>query len=256
MDPKELEGVTATYAQLSLDTEDERWGANSTSAASEEEDKNSLAAYFGASNSAGAAYLERGLSVSDEAGGQRFREGALLGQILVDGDDGEGEGEATSAYLNTHEPFCFVAVGVQGAGKSHTLACALEACLVPFPQENIVRLDAPMTALVLHYDTSAASVCEATGLLSPAPALTRILGPAAACVPKERAVVLVSPAYLKQRRDFYGDYCTVKPLLLRWHLLSADHIKRIMRIKDGDNQLYVAALLDLLRRYQVVFFRF
>jgi hypothetical protein len=35
-------------------------------------------------------------------------------------------------------------------------------------------------------------------------------------------------------------------------VLTADRdMKRIMRIKDGDNQLYVAALLDLLRRYQV-----
>lgn len=32
--------------------------------------------------------------------------------------------------------------------------------------------------------------------------------------------------------------------------LTADHIKRIMRIRDGDNQLYVASMLDLLRRYQ------
>jgi hypothetical protein len=63
-------------------------------------------------------------------------------------------------------------------------------------------------------------------------------------------VVLVSPSYYKQRKAFYGDYCTVKPLLLRWHTLTADHIKRIMRIKEGDNQLYIASLLDLLRRYQ------
>jgi hypothetical protein len=63
-------------------------------------------------------------------------------------------------------------------------------------------------------------------------------------------VVLVSPSFYRQRRAFYGDYCTVKPLLFRWHTLTADHIKRIMRIKDGDNQLYVAAMLDLLRRYQ------
>jgi len=239
----------------------------------------SLSDYFSMSKTPCAATLHRGIGVADAEGAKRFKEAALLGHIVVPSkvdlmsdkadelasmSDLDSQGESSSdedgtrraAYLNTHEPFCLVAVGVQGAGKSHTLACALEACLVPFPSENVVRLEAPMTALVLHYDTAVTSVCEATGLLSPAPALARLLGPAAAssaCVPAERAVVLVSPAYLKQRRAFYGDYCTVKPLLLRWHLLSADHIKRIMRIKDGDNQLYVAALLDLLRRYQANF---
>lgn len=42
----------------------------------------------------------------------------------------------------------------------------------------------------------------------------------------------------------------MKPLLLKWATLSADHIKRIMSIKDTDSQLYVATMLDLLRKYQ------
>ncbi|KAJ1485872.1 hypothetical protein T484DRAFT_1791820, partial [Baffinella frigidus] len=63
------------------------------------------------------------------------------------------------AFLNTNEPFCFAAVGVQGAGKSHTLACVLEGA-----------------ALVLHYDQSPVAVCEAMGLLHPAPMIARILG--------------------------------------------------------------------------------
>lgn len=103
---------------------------------------------------------------------------------------------------------------------------------------------------MLHYDSSPHAVCEATGLLSPAPALRRLLGSAAPALPRERLVVLVSPSYYKQRAAFYGNHCTVKPLLLRWHSLSADHLKRIMRVKEGDGQLYVASLLDLLRRYQ------
>ena len=160
-------------------------------------------------------------------------------------------------YLNTHEPFCLAAVGVQGGGKSHTMACVLEACLVPFPEAGIVRLRQPMSTLVLHFDQNVTSVCEATGLISPLPPLSRILsggagGPSAGprCLPRENMVVLVSPSYWRQRKAFYGDYCVVRPLLFRWATLTADHIKRIMRIKDGDNQLYVAAMLDLLRQYQ------
>ncbi len=163
-------------------------------------------------------------------------------------------------YLNTHEPFCLAAVGVQGGGKSHTMACVLEACLVPFPEAGIVRLRQPMSTLVLHYDQNVTSVCEATGLISPLPSLSRILSCGGGgsgglagrqrCLLRENMVVLVSPAYWRQRKAFYGDYCVVRPLLFRWATLTADHIKRIMRIKDGDNQLYVAAMLDLLRQYQ------
>ena len=111
-----------------------------------------------------------------------------------------------------------------------------------------------MTSLVLHYDHNPKSVCEAAGLLSPNPsfqaAMSHLEENVAAAVPKSKAVILVSPTYYAQRKKYYGDYCTVKPLLFRWSSLGADHIKRIMRIESGDNQLYVAVFLDLLREYQ------
>jgi hypothetical protein len=210
--------------------------------------------------------LQRGCAVADRAGAAHFKEAALLGLLDVDdyeevgaagaslgGGDSDGEAEV---YLNTHEPFCLAAVGVQGGGKSHTMACVLESCLVPFPEHGVVRLRQPMATLVLHYDQNVTSVCEATGLISPLPGLARLLagasgpGGPARCLPREKMVVLVSPSYWRQRRAFYGDYCTVRPLLFRWATLTADHIKKIMRIRDGDGQLYVAAMLDLLRQYQ------
>lgn len=106
-----------------------------------------------------------------------------------------------------------------------------------------------MTGLVLHYDQNVGSICEATGLINTLPSLNSFTrGPIA--LPREKLVVLVSPSYYKQRKAFYGDYCIVKPLLFRWATLTADHIKKLMRINEGDNQLYVAAMLDLLRSYQ------
>lgn len=110
-----------------------------------------------------------------------------------------------------------------------------------------------MTAMVLHYDQNTSSICEAAGLLSPNPSIKgnmKRFGHDIGAVSKEKSVILVSPAFYKQRKKFYGDYCTVKPLLFRWRSLTADHIKRIMRIESGDNQLYVASFLDLLRGYQ------
>ena len=56
------------------------------------------------------------------------------------GNDILGRG-GSEVYLNTHEPFCFATVGVQGGGKSHTMSCILESCLVPFPEGDIVRLN-------------------------------------------------------------------------------------------------------------------
>ncbi|ELR17156.1 uncharacterized protein ACA1_058120 [Acanthamoeba castellanii str. Neff] len=201
--------------------------------------------------------LEAGVALADRAAASAFAEAALLGERTNCGhawDPTAASASASEIYLNTHEPFCLATVGVQGGGKSHTMACVLESCLVPMLEDDVVRLHAPMSALVLHYDQNVTSVCEATGLISPHPALQRLLAPrqlgAAPCLPRDKMVVLVSPSFYRQRRAFYGDYCTVKPLLFRWHTLTADHIKRIMRIKDGDNQLYVAAMLDLLRRYQ------
>jgi hypothetical protein len=212
-----------------------------------------LANYFFADNSSSKSdALAAGIGMADFSHSRSFSEAALLGRFL----DGPNSDVLTdrAAFLNTHEPFCFATVGVQGAGKSHTLACVIEACLIPFPDLDVVRLQAPMSAVVFHYDQSVNSVCEATGLIEPSLFVQRLLGasPVPRCLLRERMTVLVSPSYYLQRRSFYGDYCTVRPLLLRWHTLTADHIKRIMRIKDGDNQLYVASLLDLLRRYQRV----
>lgn len=33
-------------------------------------------------------------------------------------------------FINTHEPFCGVVVGVQGSGKSHTTNSMIEACVI------------------------------------------------------------------------------------------------------------------------------
>ena len=193
----------------------------------------------------------KGLSLFKSSGIENQPEGALLGHLFDDNDSSNKVGEGV--YINTHSPFCFITVGVQGAGKSHTSSCILESCLVPFEPGNVVKLKVPQTTLVLHYDQNTTSICEAAGLLSPNPnikAKMNQVGHNVGAVIKEKAVILVSPAFYLQRKKFYGDTCTVKPLLFRWRSLTADHIKRIMRIESGDNQLYVASFLDLLRSYQ------
>lgn len=201
--------------------------------------------------------LERGFSIADRASSKRFAEAAYFGRIseceVVEEDGAAVDLGENEIYLNTHEPFCLAAVGVQGAGKSHTMAVVLESCLIPCPyptDQELIRLQRPMTALVLHYDQNVTSVCEATGLISALPALQQAFKNQPIAVPRDKMIVLVSPSYYLQRKQFYGDYCIVKPLLFSWANLTADHIKKIMRINEGDNQLYVAMMLDLLRSYQ------
>ena len=182
----------------------------------------------------------RGYSISCESK-VSFQEYGLIGKLAHPSD--------RNVYLNVHEPISIIAVGLQGAGKSHTLSCVMESCLIPV--RSITRLTQAMTTLVLHYDANPTSVCEATGLIEPSltfPWPNNYSGPRN--VHREDMMVLVSPSFYKQRKAFYGDYCIVQPLLLRWSSMTADHIKRIMRIEDDDNQLYVAGLLDLLRKYQ------
>ena len=178
--------------------------------------------------------------LGDEETASQFEERAYLGCRHPPEDE--------PIYLNTHQPFCLATIGVQGAGKSHTLSCVLESCLLYNAPQEAIRLKNPMTALVLHYDQSTTSICEAAGLLTPSPNLPA--GYSKAAVPREKATILVSPTFYKQRKDFYGDYCNVRPLLFRWKSLTADHIKRIMGIKSSDNQLYVSSFMTLLRRYQ------
>jgi hypothetical protein len=151
--------------------------------------------------------------------------------------------ESTKCYLNTHDPFCFLTVGVQGSGKSHTLSCVLENCLIPCL--NVVTLKQPMSALVLHFDQSPTNVCEATGLIEPSPIYRGL-----PCLPKEKMIVLVSPNNCPLRTAYYHGYCDVRPLLFPWNSLSAGHIKKIMRISDGENQLYISSMLQLISDYQ------
>mmetsp|Transcript_19551 Transcript_19551/g.53828 ORF Transcript_19551/g.53828 Transcript_19551/m.53828 type:complete len:673 (-) Transcript_19551:32-2050(-) len=187
------------------------------------------------------------LSIANSAEAQHLEEKALLGCT----DDGYS---MENVYLNTHAPFCSVAVGVQGAGKSHTLNCLLESCLLQseeLDQQDKIRLKRPMTTMVLHYDQNPTAVCEAAGLLASATTIADSSSePQQQHLAKEKAVVLVSPTYYHQRKEFYGDFCDVRPLLFQWNSLTADHIKRIMQVNPEANQLYVASFMRLLRGHQ------
>ncbi|KAG5179911.1 hypothetical protein JKP88DRAFT_134327, partial [Tribonema minus] len=152
-------------------------------------------------------------------------------------------------YLNTQEPFCLVAVDVQGAGKSHTVGLVVENCLLQF--ESMIT-SALTTTLVMHYDEDPDLACELATVTEPNGDL-----PLNADIAIREVTVLVSPNYYQQMRNKYEGVprTTVRPLLLDWDALSADQLKVIMQlssdqISSNSEPLYFGALLDKLAEYQ------
>lgn len=69
--------------------------------------------------------------------------------------------------LNVSTPSSTFICGSQGSGKSHTLSCMLENCLIP---SKVGQLPNPLTGVVFHYDAfisdKVGSPCEAAFLSS------------------------------------------------------------------------------------------
>ncbi|KAB8278366.1 hypothetical protein BDV30DRAFT_249881 [Aspergillus minisclerotigenes] len=97
--------------------------------------------------------------------------------------------------FNVSHPSSVFICGSQGSGKSHTLSCLLENCLIP---SKAGRLPNPLTGLVFHYDTfisdTVGSPCEASFLSSHPDVHVRVL-----CSPTNIHTIRLVP--LKQRLD-------------------------------------------------------
>jgi hypothetical protein len=192
----------------------------------------------------------------DEAGKATTPEFGLLGVART--ASASGAAGHDHVFLNTHDPFCFVTLGVQGSGKSHSLGVVMENCLLQLPAgaEDALRLHRPMSTVVFHFDPTERTRCEALGIVSFADDTRAFLADGAAdavrlpALPRDKMLVLVSPSNYLQRRAQYPPDIRVVPLLFSWNALTAKQIKSLMRISDGDNQLYVSTLLAELRRFQ------
>lgn len=64
-------------------------------------------------------------------------------------------------------PWSTFICGSQGSGKSYTLSCILENCLIP---SGLGQLPSPLAAIVFHYDNftsyGSSQICEAAYLCS------------------------------------------------------------------------------------------
>ena len=142
-------------------------------------------------------------------------------------------------FLNVNTPWSAFICGSQGSGKSHTLACMLENCLVP---STLGKLPCPLAAVVFHYDrfTSYASsqICEAAYLCSSG-------------IPVK---VLVSPTNFWRMRTAYqtlpglpsnAKKPEVVSLLFKEKQLDVSRMMNLMAVneKDGPMPLYIEVSL-------------
>jgi len=90
-------------------------------------------------------------------------------------------------FQNVAAPSSAFICGSQGSGKSHTLACMLENCLLPSEQGHLPK---PLAGVVFHYDTFSSDMsgtpCEVAHLASNPNIKVRVL-----CSPTNIATIKV-----------------------------------------------------------------
>jgi hypothetical protein len=90
--------------------------------------------------------------------------------------DGPSRPADPRLFFNISAPSSAFICGSQGSGKSHTLSCLLENCLM---KSDISKLDRPLAGLMFHYDSFTSDVkgtpCEAAHISSNPNVKVRIL---------------------------------------------------------------------------------
>lgn len=143
--------------------------------------------------------------------------------------------ESSLVYTNTAAPWSTFICGSQGSGKSHTLSCLLENCLVKDSPAG--RLTAPLAGVVFHYDKytgfSNTQLCEAAYL----------------CSSRIPVRVLVSPTNFMAMKNAYANLeglgnvsgrLKVEPMYLPMKGLNISMMKTLMGIDSISNQpLYI-----------------
>lgn len=135
-------------------------------------------------------------------------------------------------FLNVNTPWSTFICGSQGSGKSHTLSCMLENCILP--SSGLGKVPRPLAAMVFHYDKfnsyNSGQICEAAFLCS--------LG--------IQVTVLVSPSNVWNMTKAYTEMPSlpegaprpvVKPLYLKDKHLSIDIMKRLMAVSESNGPL-------------------
>ncbi|KAI6083845.1 hypothetical protein F4821DRAFT_280569 [Hypoxylon rubiginosum] len=139
-------------------------------------------------------------------------------------------------YFNVAVPSSTFICGSQGSGKSHTLSCLLENCLL---QSDANELPRPLTGIVFHYDTfisdSGGSPCEAAFLSTHPKTSVRVL-----CAPTNVAVIRKAYSPLPNVR--------IEELRINETDLNTKRMMDLMAVKEGGAMpLYLHVINRILR---------
>ncbi|KAK7962442.1 uncharacterized protein PG986_003267 [Apiospora aurea] len=152
-------------------------------------------------------------------------------------EEGHGTGPTDPRiFYNVASPSSIFICGQQGSGKSHTLSCLLEGCLVP---SKLGRLPHPLTGIVFHYDTfvsdASGTPCEAAYLASSANIKVR---------------VLCAPTSIRTMKKTYSKLpgVSVEELRLKESDLNTKRMLDLMQVSGGGSMpLYMHVIQRLLR---------
>ncbi|RKF60820.1 putative p-loop containing nucleoside triphosphate hydrolase [Erysiphe neolycopersici] len=143
-------------------------------------------------------------------------------------------------FFNISSPSSAFICGSQGSGKSHTLSCLLENCLM---RSDLSNLKNPLSALVLHYDeftsNSRGTPCEAAYLASN---------------PDIKVRVLCSPTNLETiKRTYAALNVTIEPLHINQTDLNTKRMLDLMAVntEDGPMPLYLHSINRILRELRL-----
>ncbi|KAJ5379601.1 hypothetical protein N7509_012720 [Penicillium cosmopolitanum] len=150
-------------------------------------------------------------------------------------------GEDPRLFFNVSSPSSTFICGSQGSGKSHTLSCILENCLIP---SRAAKLPNPLTAVVFHYDTficdNGGSPCEAAFLASH---------------PDIKVRVLCAPTNIRTIQGTYSRFnITVEALQIDQKDLNTKRMLDLMAVgqTNGPLPLYMHTVQRILREMRIV----
>ncbi|KAJ5817144.1 hypothetical protein N7447_009377 [Penicillium robsamsonii] len=144
-------------------------------------------------------------------------------------------------FFNVSSPSSTFICGSQGSGKSHTLSCILEGCLI---LSKAGRLLNPLTAIVFHYDTficdDGGSPCEAAFLASHSNIKVRVL-----CAPTN--ILTIQKTYSRFN-------IKVEPLQIDQADLTTKRMLDLMAVgqDSGPVPLYMHTVQRILREMRVL----
>ncbi|GJC90032.1 hypothetical protein ColLi_13311 [Colletotrichum liriopes] len=143
--------------------------------------------------------------------------------------------QASRLFYNVSCPSSVFICGSQGSGKSNTLACLLENCLI---SSKLGHLPQPLAGIVFHFDSFVSDAgglpCEAAFLASHSQASVR---------------VLCAPTNIRTIRSIYSGIPQVKiePLKLSDQDLNTRRMLDLMTVGEGGMPLYLHVVNRIIR---------